>query len=488
MSIILTHPRISAFYAANPHINPEEIHMQFIELLEKNTVLMGSSSVSSIPTHITNQFQINELLNLVSQFKESILSINKSILSTFLFAKRNYINEFVSLVSLSPAELQTELYRNHKQFLQSIQTAIFQSMPERTFAHKYPTVYEKLTQLTKQFNKIMQANLDALMIKSSAMDAIMNEYIANFELNAGHMVQTAQNIFLDFSMAKEINVNTIIAALSQNGEGATVSYTRIQYELSDFIKISAIAADSLEQLITRIYPAAKNVDTIGADGTVALYRDQKPTVIFSSYAVHDRNVTTEETKEFVRQTLTQNTHGILLSQYTGISAKPNFHVDIQNNNVLVYIHNAQFSADKIQMAVDMIDSISAKLGELFVSPDHRQSISKEILDDINREYQTFILQKDSFANFIKDSHRKMATQLDEFQFPSLDKYLSARYSSCKKQGYTCEICNKFSVGTLKGLAAHKRGCVRKHTSCVIPTEDKNIHHHQQYTSIMGSSM
>lgn len=127
----------------------------------------------------------------------------------------------------------------------------------------------------------------------------------------------------------------------------------------------------------------------------------------------------------------------------------------------MYIHCAQYSADKIQLAVDMIDSVYAKLGEIITSPEYRESIPKETLDDINREYQHFIVQKETFAQLVKDTHRKMTAQLDDFRFPALDRFLCTRYSSCKKQGYTCDLCSSFNVGTLKGLAAHKRGCQRK---------------------------
>jgi hypothetical protein len=75
----------------------------------------------------------------------------------------------------------------------------------------------------------------------------------------------------------------------------------------------------------------------------------------------------------------------------------------------------------------------------------------------------------------------MVSQVSDIAFPALDKYLSSRYSSFKKQGFLCDICGVFNVPTLKGLAAHKRGCNRKnhagthghtHTSEIIETVEK----------------
>jgi hypothetical protein len=89
------------------------------------------------------------------------------------------------------------------------------------------------------------------------------------------------------------------------------------------------------------------------------------------------------------------------------------------------------------------------------------SVSKTILEDINREYQTFIRQKETMSNTMKDSHKKILAQLEDLRFPVLNQYLSTKFTSVLRPGYKCDICRVFTVNTLKGLAAHKRGCIRK---------------------------
>jgi hypothetical protein len=121
----------------------------------------------------------------------------------------------------------------------------------------------------------------------------------------------------------------------------------------------------------------------------------------------------------------------------------------------------EYSPEKLKSAIEIVDTISAKLSEFNVSTDEKYSIPKEVLDEMNREYQSFICQKELILNTLKDSHKKLLGQIEDIRFVCLDKYLSTRYSSCKKQGYVCSLCNSFTVSTLKGLAAHKRGCNRK---------------------------
>ena len=83
------------------------------------------------------------------------------------------------------------------------------------------------------------------------------------------------------------------------------------------------------------------------------------------------------------------------------------------------------------------------------------------MDEINREYNSFINHKEAISNTIKESQKKILSQIDDLKFPALDKFLSTKYSSIQKQGFICNLCNSFTVSTLKGLAAHKRGCSRK---------------------------
>jgi hypothetical protein len=221
----------------------------------------------------------------------------------------------------------------------------------------------------------------------------------------------------------------------------------------------------LLSVLTKIFPVA---DITGSQKSAfVMKRDGKPKILFEN-AEHDRNVSQEEVKKFIQNVDEHSCNGVFLSQHTGITSKPNYHIETHNGHILVYIHNAEFSQEKIQIGVDIIDNLVTKLGELNTS-DTENHIPKELLDDINREYQQFVAQKEIVINTLKDSTRKILGQIDDFKFVSLDKYLSTKYASVQKQGYKCDLCKNFTVSTLKGLAAHKRGCNRKNASLAAST-------------------
>ena len=175
------------------------------------------------------------------------------------------------------------------------------------------------------------------------------------------------------------------------------------------------------------------------------------------------NVNNEEIHEFIQLMEENNCHGLFLSQNSGFFSKQDFHIEIYNKLIVVYVHNVGYNEQKIKMAIDLIDNLAIKIRELHRQEDiYEVIIDKEILEEINREYQMFIQQKENLVNIFKESQKQFFLQIEDFKFPELNKYLSTKFSiPTNKQGIKCDLCKKFNGNNLKALAAHKRGCMRK---------------------------
>jgi hypothetical protein len=159
-----------------------------------------------------------------------------------------------------------------------------------------------------------------------------------------------------------------------------------------------------------------------------------------------------------------NCNGIFISQSSGICTKKNYQIEIHNNNIVVFLHNVEYSSTKIESAVDIIDNLSGKLRQYKSNANDDSLLSKELLDSINTEFQLFLTQKNAVIEVFKESQKKVLSQIDELRFPCLDKFLSTKYSApVQKPGLKCDLCKSFTANNLKALAAHKRGCVRKNT-------------------------
>ena len=57
--------------------------------------------------------------------------------------------------------------------------------------------------------------------------------------------------------------------------------------------------------------------------------------------------------------------------------------------------------------------------DIIYSENEENIITTEVLDDINRDFQTFITQKDAIISFCKENQRKLITQVENLSFISL---------------------------------------------------------------------
>jgi len=190
-----------------------------------------------------------------------------------------------------------------------------------------------------------------------------------------------------------------------------------------------------------------------------LIRENKQKLIISSKETNI-NIKNEEVELFLNSCKQLKCNGIFMSHESGIINKDNYEIDIVGRNIIVYVHFAKFDIEKINIAFDIIDNICNKLDYLNISND--ETISKDLLKEINKEHQFFIKQKDDLKCYIKDNVNKFLNQLDDIKFNTLNKYLISKSFSNETVGlHKCNLCNFYTSNTLKGLAAHKRGCKKK---------------------------
>jgi hypothetical protein len=335
------------------------------------------------------------------------------------------------------------------------------------FCVRVSNISEKTKVIVHQFNKILIANTDQIFSKTEETPSKIEDYLHNFESNSGHMIQAVVQLLTECLTLYESRSKQVTELIKKREDPASTSYYKLIYELNDILhQLPSVSDDadhtiSFEHVLSQQFPTASISREADNANEYLLIRENKAAIYIETYDTREHNVGMADVKQFLKRATEKNTNSIIVSQYTGITSKPNYHIEIHNNIVVIYLHKLAYSYDSIQIATDMIDSISSKLSEFCSLAENKYSIPKDVLDGINREYQQFILQKETIITGFKEQQKYLLAKLDDMRFSTLDKYLSTRYSSCKKQGYNCELCNNFNVGTLKGLAAHKRGCARK---------------------------
>lgn len=307
-------------------------------------------------------------------------------------------------------------------------------------------------------------------------------FIELFERSmASRPIVNSNNFIHDTVHALNNNITEKIADIQkENAVRQQISHAKFINEIGEMFKkhhhngIENCENMNIQQMggvFNKMYSTAEFVLQNSTEQSVrfSMKRYLKPAILFECADVEE-NISTDRIAEFYKTVEEKNCHGVFVSQRSGFASKPNYLIEYHRGNIIVFVHSACYSPEKIKIAVDVIDTISGKLKELNTGGRDENTISKAVLDEINKEYQLFISQKEALINLYKDCQKKVLSQIDEIRFPCLDKYLSTKYTNTvQKPGFKCDMCKAFNANNLKALAAHKRGCARKNN--VMKTND-----------------
>ena len=506
-TLSVTNKKLYEFYNKNSHLNFEAVNLVFHDILVKLTENMSETMSSTINSEILSNIQkqdvvINELkgnLNIAieninkikqetaifSELKNDILNINNNVSLKFVDFKNEYISGVKSLLienndrnSIIDSILKSnEIFIDKTKLLlnENISSMIENnniSMVDKTKILLIENQDKYLSQIDNTIKTFQSSISDELnKLTNNNDDNAIKDFISTFDTKCSTMFQSAQQPVYNILQASEDRIQNNIQAIKDNTLSSQSKHENTMDELSAYLRKfnnssykGAIGETELDSVLNKMYPSAEIINSSGtkASGDFIMKRDNKPNIMFENKVYYDRNVNPDEVQKFIRDVEEIKTHGIFLSQNSGISRKKNFQVDIHKGLIMIYIHNVQYSPEKIQIAIDIIENLAERIEEIDSEEEHENVISKSLLDEINQEYLSFNKQKDEIILMSKDYQKKLIGQLENLKMNALNKYLSTKYSNNEKRGFTCEYCNIFSASTKKSLSAHVRACKKQH--------------------------
>jgi len=485
--ITINNKRIWEFYNENKNISIETANVMLIDFMENIFNEMSSDINANINSQLLSymkdsKMQIDNLKQNINNVNENLIKINSEITNNmvlqFMNLKKEYIEDVRQVMhnsTLTTSEKISSLMEKNNAHLIDKTTLVLNEV--------IPKNQENLGSLIQLNIKQMHSQImddTNKLYKNSNNEKAFNDYIGNVETKYNTMMQTIQQPLYAFFTASENRITQNIDVLKETTANSLSSQTKLQEELTEFLGKYNVSSNkgkygeqNLCNILNTVYPNAEVRDTTGvkSSGDFIMERLDKPTILFENKD-YKQNINKDEIAKFIVDVDNQNTHGIFLSQYSGISFKQNYQIDIHKGKVLVYVQYCEYSIDKIRIAVDIIDNLSGKLEDV-THDDENNSISKEILDIINDEYQRYISQKETMIVTLRDFQKKMSMQIDDIKFPELDKYLSHKYAYVKSSCFKCDLCNNFTASSKQSLSAHKRGCLKRHKPVSENTIIKN---------------
>jgi hypothetical protein len=477
-SLLITNKKIIDFYNKNPQLDFEIMNCIFIDFLEK----IVNDINGTINNTITNDILSNvkdiskELLSIkivqteLVNIKETINKLNTEISSNILLKineiKKNYTEDIRSIINLNEKSNRLDILdiiaKQNELLLSKTQNFINDILPKNQTQY-----YNQIENIIKSFREETTKNLEE--IKNNKSDLNLEKISNVFEQKQNQFITGIQQPLLNYITSSEDRITNNIKVLSENTILNNTSQDKVNDYLMEFLKknntstssnIGNISEEKLLVVLTKIYPNAELIDCSGKSkhGDILMKRNLKKNILFENKN-YSKNVPKEEVLKFIRDCDEQLCSGIMISEQSGISTKNNFQIDIQNNNILIYLHNCNYDEYKIDSCVLLIDHLSDILSQI-KSQACNNIISDEILLEINQEFTSFINQKETLMNFIKESNKKILNHLNDLELPSLHKLLATKYASTKTLNLKCDLCNNFTGINSKSLAAHKNKCIK----------------------------
>ena len=290
---------------------------------------------------------------------------------------------------------------------------------------------------------------------SFSVDSLKNDFIKNFyNDNQDINFEDANILFIQiFRMFDDLKKNKTTELINE------------KIDLS-FLKKGE---DELEIILNKINPTANILKNENSEFfyDFLLSRENKQKIIIESKG-ENGNIKNNQIELFINSCKQMNSNGIFISQSSGITNKYNYQIDVFGTIIIVYIHYANYDIAKIKIAFDIVDNMYENItkNNAFSLFNEDNFISKDLLNEINQEYQCFVKQKDELKNFIKENDNKLLNQLEDVKMNHLNKYLSSKFINNQQniKIHKCNLCNFYTSNTLKGMAAHKRGCKKKHSN------------------------
>ena len=441
-SIVITHPEILAFYETNPSIDIVQINLAIIQLV-KPILSTSTMSTEQIQSSLFEKF--NTLYSKIESFTGELhLSMNTNA--------KEQAEQFKQILLSTTQEHITPLIRENTN-----------------------TIIDKTTGLLKQpiSNNIVDNEIEKHL---STFQSTINTSLAQTNQTVSNIITANQQRLDQEFNQQDQKINQLTTAINTNTMNQQQLFSGVSTILRRFEVGSgkgSLSENCTYNIIVDMFPCAsiELVSSTKETGDIMVHRNNKPTVLIENKDHTTTNVTSAEVDKFIRDCNIQNCCGIMLAQHKGISRKQNYEIQVNNGNVLLYLHNVNFDAEKIKVAFEILDQFKARLDDLAVHEETSLTLDMETVDSIHKDYAVYIGQRNSMLKMVKEFGDKMTASLNELKLPSIETIVNRHFATSEVQAETvCKYCEKCLK---KSVAQHYRYCKAKRAFEAKQTEEDN---------------
>ena len=443
-SFVLSNKKCIEFYSKNPHIDFNNVNEMFIDLFQNLTSSGG------------NIFRVDEMKNALSQLDKKISTLDNNITQNNTMIKMTYDN-----------------MNNNKEFYtQQIKTIIQEKENDPTILKLIREANETWTQksistITDLIPKVNgRVSQDISKLIQEQQQRLIEESNVKFQSFLNDSQQASQPELLEKMIQDNYETisNKLLNTFQPFFNQESIFYQN-NMELRNFLDKQnnstlkgKASEEKLEHCLNQVFPCGSIVNNSGEPKSCdyLLERTENGAILFENkdYA---NNVPNEEVKKFIRDIEYQKKDGIMLSQHSGITNKDNYQIDVHDGQIMVFVHSVKYDESKIRVAVNLVDHLRHILNK-YKTEKEELVFSKDDMSAINKEYLTFIDQRNGLIENYKKNYKEHLKQLESFEMPTLIKLLDSIFTNVEQLTYTCQYCNIFVAKNKRALTTHQNKC------------------------------
>ena len=465
--LMLNNKEVFDFYKKS-QLDFEHINIMFVDILKKLIADLDSSVNSNLASKLLDKF--NMLDHKIESITSSVSMCKTDITTSFELKMNEYRKEYIEslkqILTVNNAECIAPLIKeSNNTLLDKTSLIISDLLPKNHDSlSKDITSHFKLFQSTiaSETTKLLASSLD-----KKTIDDFFSKIVQTMGQSQNALItviSTSESRLENKLVETERKMNEIKEISTLNNSANQTLQTNVTEMLKKFEKGSTkgnVSEHITYNILLSLFPCAQ-IDHVGNEqketGDIVLVRNNKPKILIENKDHTSTNVPKSEVEKFIRDCEIQNCCGIMLAQHRGIANKQNFELQLNNGNVLLYIHEVNFDKEKIKMAIDIVEQFKFKIDETFDNEDDC-IIDKDTLNEINKEFSNYVCQKTNMLKLLKDFGEKMNFSINDLKLPVLEKYLSSNFASASLQTENmCKYCEKHVP---KSLLQHYRYCPSK---------------------------
>jgi hypothetical protein len=495
--ITITNKKIINFYKSHPELNIETVNLLLIDLIENviNNELEKPSIIKKELANLSSTINLNNeqikkemekilmiqttnndtIKNEICNFKSIVETLNTMVINKMYEIKYEYTSGLKEILenkgNQSQISITNTIEKQNILLMNQISLILNEIIPKSNDKMHNEIIKNIKDDISSTFNKLTDP--ETKITKNEISNIIESKY-NNIMSNISEHIMKYLSLTENRITNNIEQIKTISSKTETIQEQMSESFMTYLNRYKNAAVKGTYGENRLFDLINKEYSSAEveNVSGLGGTGDILLKRVNKPIILIETKEFTTK-VKKSEIEKFIRDVNNNDCSGIFLSQTSGIVGKENFQIEMNNNNILIYIHYVDYDISKINLAINTIDFL---LDKIKLITNNKVNISNDMLTDINNEYKKFVLQKEKLSQELKDYYKKTQEQYNNLNLSALDLLLSNYFSNAKKPILSCDICGNFSALTKKSLARHLDACKKNKKNKPIDTssEEKDI--------------